>query len=162
MNANSLFHLRIEQAAYIAGLIDGEGTITLSRLHKGEMRRLVISIASTEKPLLTFVREATGFGRVTSKRTYRQNHAPGYTYYVTSRQALMLLGEIAPYLRSYKRIRAELALAHYIALTPRNGKYDEGQREMRAQFEQQFLATKANPLPEANVANNLLDSARGA
>jgi hypothetical protein len=31
-------------AAYIAGLIDGEGTITLTRLHAGENRRLVVSI----------------------------------------------------------------------------------------------------------------------
>ena len=34
-------------AAYIAGLIDGEGTITLTRLHAGANRRLVVSIANT-------------------------------------------------------------------------------------------------------------------
>ena len=31
--------LPAESAAYIAGLIDGEGTITLTRLHAGENRR---------------------------------------------------------------------------------------------------------------------------
>ena len=39
-----------ECAAYIAGLIDGEGTITLTRLHAHENRRLVVSIANTEIP----------------------------------------------------------------------------------------------------------------
>jgi hypothetical protein len=37
-----------EISAYIAGLIDGEGTITLTRMHANETRRLVVSIANTE------------------------------------------------------------------------------------------------------------------
>ena len=37
-------------AAYIAGLVDGEGTITLSRKHGGEGRQLVLSISNTERP----------------------------------------------------------------------------------------------------------------
>jgi hypothetical protein len=39
-------------AAYVAGIIDGEGTITLTRMHRGENRRLVVSISSTELVLL--------------------------------------------------------------------------------------------------------------
>jgi hypothetical protein len=39
-------------AAYIAGIIDGEGTVTLSRRHKSENRQLVISISNTERPSL--------------------------------------------------------------------------------------------------------------
>ena len=35
-------------AAYVAGIIDGEATITLSRKHAGESRQLVISISNTE------------------------------------------------------------------------------------------------------------------
>ena len=42
-------------AAYIAGLIDGEGTVTLTRKHKNENRQLCVSIASTEIELLDFV-----------------------------------------------------------------------------------------------------------
>jgi hypothetical protein len=34
-------------AAYLAGLVDGEGTITLSRKHAREKRQLVVSISST-------------------------------------------------------------------------------------------------------------------
>jgi hypothetical protein len=35
-----------EDAAYIAGLVDGEGTITLSRRHRHDARQLVVSIAN--------------------------------------------------------------------------------------------------------------------
>ncbi len=40
--------LKLTDAAYIAGLIDGEGTITLTREHANENRRLVVSISNTE------------------------------------------------------------------------------------------------------------------
>ncbi|MGI8385235.1 LAGLIDADG family homing endonuclease [Robertmurraya sp. P23] len=40
------------EASYIAGIIDGEGSITLTRMHKGEFRRPCISISSTDRELL--------------------------------------------------------------------------------------------------------------
>jgi len=48
-------HLKHTDAAYIAGLIDGEGTITLSKRHKNENRQLVISISNNEKDILDYV-----------------------------------------------------------------------------------------------------------
>src|SRR5688572_4342082 len=112
-----------EAAAYIAGLIDGEGTITLSRLHANENRRLVISIANTEIQLLEFVRKETGVGKITRKRRTSEFHTQSYCYSVTRQQALALLEQIFPFLQSYKRDRARLALDRYKALTPRNGRY---------------------------------------
>ncbi len=63
-------------AAYIAGLIDGEGTITLSRKHKNDNRQLVISISNTEQPLLDYVLATVGAGKITRKKTYKENHTP--------------------------------------------------------------------------------------
>ncbi|MFJ7728371.1 hypothetical protein ACIQXV_19755 [Neobacillus sp. NPDC097160] len=40
------------EAAYVAGIIDGEGSITLTRMHENEHRRPCITIASTDKELL--------------------------------------------------------------------------------------------------------------
>ena len=62
-------------AAYIAGLVDGEGTITLSRKHADEGRQLVISISSTERPILDFARERIGAGKITTKKTAKAHHA---------------------------------------------------------------------------------------
>jgi hypothetical protein len=129
-------------AGYLAGLLDGEGTVTLTRLHRNENRRLVVSISNNDLVLLRFVRSAVGAGRITAKRTYSPRHSPAFTYQVSSRQALELLRQTAPFLRSYKAIRARLALVEYVALTPRNGKYGPGQRARRAEFEARFLAIR--------------------
>lgn len=37
-------------AAYIAGLIDGEGTVTLTRKHRNENRQLCVSISAPASP----------------------------------------------------------------------------------------------------------------
>ncbi len=50
-------------SAYIAGLIDGEGTITLTRKHRNENRQLAISISNTDKDLLEFVLLTIGAGK---------------------------------------------------------------------------------------------------
>lgn len=71
--------LSVAEAAYLAGLIDGERTIALSRKHARENR-----------------------------------------------------------LRSYKRARAQLVLAEYVALTPRNGKYTDETLSARTEFESRF------------------------
>ena len=112
-----------EDAAYIAGLIDGEGTISLSKKHKFDNRQLVVSISNTERNLLNYVQETVGAGRITNKRTSRVNHTPSFTYSISNRQALDLLKQITPYLKSYKFGRATLVLDHYVRLTPRNGRY---------------------------------------
>jgi hypothetical protein len=132
-----------EVAGYVAGLIDGEGTITLSRLHAGERRRLVVSIVNTELPMLRFIAEQAGVGKITRKRTTSDRHTPAYTYAVTSRQALQLLEQIVQYLRSYKRQRAMRVLQLYTALTPRNGKYTPELSQQREAFEMAFLELRA-------------------
>jgi len=90
-------------AAYIAGVIDGEGTISLSRRHKTDNRQLVISISNTEPELLEYVLRVVGAGRITKKQIYSVNHTPSVTYVIDNRQALSLLEQIAPYLRTYKK-----------------------------------------------------------
>jgi hypothetical protein len=127
-------------AAYIAGLIDGEGTITLSRHHATENRRIVVSVANTELQLLRFLLGEIGAGPITRKRTTSDRHTPSFCYVVWSRQAMDLLRQVTPFLRSYKRKRAEIALNSYTLLTPRNGKYTAALLEQRCAFEKEFFA----------------------
>lgn len=129
-----------DDAGYVAGIIDGEGTITLSRRHARDQRQLVVSVSSTERPILEWVRKQVGAGKITGKRTVSDRHNPGLTYTVSNRQALDLLRQIAPRLRSYKRARAELVLERYAELTPRNGRYTAELIERRRAFEQALLA----------------------
>jgi hypothetical protein len=127
-------------AAYLAGIIDGEGTITLTRTHRGENRRPVVSISSTELELLTYVRSVVGAGRITSKVCAKQHHSPSFAYSITSRQALTLLAQVCPFLRTYKFKRARLLLEEYQRVTPRNGRYTTERRAARAQLEERFFA----------------------
>lgn len=129
-------------AAYIAGLIDGEGTVTLVRKHKSEHRQLSVSISSTELPLLDFVKSATGVGKITTKKISKSHHSPSFTYAVYNRQALNVLEQIFLFLRSYKRARAELILDNYLDLTPRNGKYSKDLLARKNEFERQVLLLK--------------------
>ena len=128
--------------AYIAGLIDGEGTITLTRIHKNEYRQLCVSISSNEISLLDFVRSSTGVGKITNKRTSKPHHAASFCYGVYNRQALALLKAITPDLKSYKRKRADLILRNYLDLTPRNGKYTTDLLASKKVFERAVLALK--------------------
>ena len=140
MDINALSHV---DAAYIAGLVDGEGTITLVRKHKNENRQLSLSISNTEYALLEFTRQAVGRGKITRKRTSKSQHTPSYTYAIYNRQALELIRQLLPYLRSYKAKRAELILQQYLTLTPRNGKYSSQLKQQRQEFEQKVLAIKS-------------------
>lgn len=127
-------------AAYIAGLIDGEGSIHLTRRHKSDQRQLAVSISNTELAILRYVHSAVGAGKITSKVAYRKHHTPSYAYSVANRQALALLGQITPYLKSYKAKRARLVLDDYVRLTPRNGKYSALLLKERATFIKAFFA----------------------
>jgi hypothetical protein len=129
-------------AAYIAGLIDGEGTVTLSRRHRSENRQLVVSISNTERALPEYVLNSVGAGKITAKRTYQSHHTASYTYAISNRQALALLNQTFPYLKTYKAKRSEIILRDYIRLTPRNGHYSAEIRQARTDFEQQVMKIK--------------------
>lgn len=132
-------NLSREEAAYIAGLVDGEGTLSPTRRHRDENRQFVISISNTEARLLNYVCRSVGAGRITRKRTSKSTHTPSGTYAIDNRQALDLLQQITPYLRTYKAKRAKLVLDNYLRLTPRNGKYTAAQKKARAAFVTKFL-----------------------
>jgi hypothetical protein len=67
MARKAVRELTPEDAAYLAGLIDGEGTITLTRRHSNERRQLVLSISSTERALVEWSLTSIGVGKITRK-----------------------------------------------------------------------------------------------
>jgi hypothetical protein len=134
------------QAAYVAGIIDGEGTITLTRLSRRQNRRVVVSVSSTELSLLLYLRSVIGMGRLTTKVRARQHHSQSFTYTLSSRQALGLLKQVVPHLRTYKLARASMVLKKYVRLTPRNGRYTPSQRLARQAFEAQFFGVSTRAL----------------
>jgi hypothetical protein len=111
---------------------------------------LVVSVANTELQLLEFLADQIGAGKITHKRTVSDRHTPSFCYSISSLQALALLQQVTPYMLSYKRRRAQLALDSYESLTPRNGKYSVDRRNRRSAFEAAFLSM--TPKAHENVA----------
>jgi hypothetical protein len=129
------------EAAYIAGIIDGEGTITLTRMHRNEHRRPCITIASTDKELLLFVQTLSG-GVIANKRNYKPKvHKDSFTLNIKKKESvLMVLQSISKYLRvDKKKARALWILNYYERVTLRNGKYTQETLKKKIDFEEQFF-----------------------
>ncbi|WP_127761993.1 LAGLIDADG family homing endonuclease [Peribacillus asahii] len=129
------------EAAYIAGIIDGEGSITLTRMHEGEHRRPCITVASTDKELLIYLQSLTG-GTINNKKNYKPDrHKDSFTLTIKKKENVMfILKHISPYLRvDKKRKRSLWILEHYEKVTLRNGKYSPELLKAKLSFEELFF-----------------------
>ena len=131
------------EAAYLAGIIDGEGSISLTRMHSNENRRPCISVSSTDKELLLYIKEMIGNGTITNKKNYKPNiHKDSYTLSIKKKSVVFfILKEVYPFLRvTQKKKRAHWILSHYELVTPRNGKYNETLLKSKKKFEELFFS----------------------
>lgn len=129
------------EAAYIAGIVDGEGSILLTRIHRNEFRRPCITIASTDIELLEFVQSIIG-GVIVRKKNYKPTiHKNSFALNLKSkRDVLYTLKCIYPYLRVYvKKRRALYILENYDSVTRRNGKYKNEEKLEKMKFEEIFF-----------------------
>ena len=77
--------LSVTERAYVAGIIDGEGSITLTVKQKGGTRHVTISISNTEIALLRYLGKIIGAGKLVHKRSYKPHHRPAYAYSLWNR-----------------------------------------------------------------------------
>ncbi|WP_300384109.1 hypothetical protein [Clostridium sp.] len=129
------------EKAYIAGIIDGEGSIMLIKLHSNEFPSPCISIASTTLELLTYIKGVVCKGSIIKKKNYNTNlHKDSYSFSLKRNDAINLLEEIYPYLIiESKRKRAKLILEKYKSLTPRNGRYSDEMLKAKENFYNEFI-----------------------
>jgi len=84
--------------AYLAGLIDGEGTVTLIREHSlNKFKYPVVSMSSTSIELINIFIEYYG-GTVSKQKKYEEHHKQSYSWRLQSNRALALLSDILPYM----------------------------------------------------------------
>lgn len=131
-----------EEKAYLAGIIDGEGSIMLIRFHKNQHPSPCINIASASIELLEWILKTTGVGRIQSKKNYKPHcHSDSYTYTVRYDDAIWLISQIEPHLViTQKKQRAKMILAEYKSLTPRNGRYSPELLKAKEDFYQRFIS----------------------
>ncbi len=132
------------EKAYIAGIVDGEGSIMLQKFHYNEYPSPCISIASTTSELLDWIKSVIGKGTVKLKKNYNNSkHKDCYSYILKHDDAIQLITEIYPYLIiNTKRKRAELIINKYKALTPRNGRYSDELLKAKLDFYDEFISIK--------------------
>jgi hypothetical protein len=130
------------EKAYIAGIIDGEGSIMLTRFHKNQYHSPCISISSTDLELLEWIKNTIKSGKITTKKNYdKEKHKNSYTYTIIYDEAIKLLQDIEPYLViEKKKARARHIISKYKEVTIRNGRYNESQRLAKEQFYTDFMA----------------------
>lgn len=97
--------------AYAAGIIDGEGCISISRNSKNRGLQIQVEVGNTNEWLLQWLRFAFG-GRVilvNDRRTENRGWKPVYHWYLRYDEIREFLKLIYPYLR-IKRVQAEIVL----------------------------------------------------
>jgi hypothetical protein len=102
-------------AAWLAGLFDGEGSIVF--VHKDRPTPSArITICNTCRPLLERVQEVSGIGQIIVQRRAGQdnpNHSASWVWQTYSANARDLLAQMLPWL-IVKREKAEAALARRV------------------------------------------------
>lgn len=134
--------MTLEEKAYLAGIIDGEGSIMLIKFHSNQYPAPCISIASVSLELLDWVKNKTGYGTIKSKKNYNPDrHQNSYTYIAKYNEAISILEMIEPYLVIHsKRLRAIMIINDYKKLTPRNGRYTSKLISEKDAFYSRFMA----------------------
>jgi intein/homing endonuclease len=128
-----------EHLVYTAGLIDGEGTITLSK--GGKFRYPVVSVTSTSRELIDFL-HSTFQGVVVNQKTYKDHHKPAWVWKVSYDQAIEFIIDVRPFMKEPSKCkRCDLILSSYKKLTNRNGKYTPEQIQAKLDFETAFLSS---------------------
>lgn len=132
------------EKAYIAGIIDGEGSIMLQWFHSNQYPAPCVSIASTTIELLTWLKDTIGYGVITKKKNYNpEKHKLSYSFVIKQNNAIKLLEDIYPYLIiESKRKRSEMIITQYKSLTPRNGRYTDELLAKKEMFYEEFINAK--------------------
>lgn len=125
---------------YMAGLMDGEGTVGITYNNNKVFRSPYISITSTTPEIIHWLRETFG-GQVCIQKVYQDHHKKSWSWRVRSiEQIKPLLRGILPYMKEPEKIRrANLLLNEYSEVTVRNGKYTTDQLRKKMAFEEAFL-----------------------
>lgn len=137
----SSLNLKTEDAAWLAGYIDGDGCICLSKKGGRERRTPILVIDSADREILEYVQTLVG-GTVIAKKRYSGHHRQTWTWrlYGTAK-VIDVLRVLRPFLRcAFKAERARMLVDEWAACTPRNGFYTEGRLNQKVLFEQVFMS----------------------
>ena len=126
---------------YIAGFMDGEGSVTLCRDRKdAKFKTPMVSFSNNIRCILEDIQQFLELGgSIIQKHETRQNCGPSFTLHYKDNAALEVCALLQDKLRHpSKKARAQLLVATYKSVTPRNGKYSTKIQKKKLEFEEQF------------------------
>lgn len=96
--------------AYLAGIIDGEGTISLYKEgQRYSIPTLTVRVSSTDENLMTWLRRNFGGSYNKRKTKQKSTHKDSYTWSLYGKKLNIILHNILPYLQ-IKYIQAVMGL----------------------------------------------------
>ena len=141
------------QAGYLAGIVDGEGYITIGTcrgskgakgMRYGICYRLLVGVNMTDKKVIDWIRLVTGKGtmqyRVNGKQ---QNHKPSYRWQLWANQAAAFLRIVQPHIIG-KTKQIELALRFQDAKRDGVGKRGLSAEEWQSQVDAHAMMQQFN------------------
>jgi hypothetical protein len=140
-----------EEKAYLAGLIDGEGTVTLVRHHRGQYPQPRLAIANNSRMLLEWVKDRLGFGVIVSRSRRKESHHYSFVWQTQcAGPVLRTLRQVEPFLILKKR-HARLLLDEYKGCTPRNGKYTPEMLETKKELVEEIRRLNAETRSQSSM-----------
>lgn len=143
MNYAEVNTLNDVDAAWLAGIIDGEGSVTLTTERKRQkFKQPQLCVTSTSRNIIDTIERITGVGHVRIKLRREEHHKDAWSWQVKNgRQVLDVLTQILPFMREENKVaRARLLTDNWLRVTMRNGRYSESQMEEKLAFESAFFA----------------------
>jgi hypothetical protein len=107
--------------AYIAGIVDGEGSVTLMKHHRNETPIPYVSVSNNSLELVKWLKQVAG-GIICTRKRKVLHHKTSYVWSVRQDRAIRFLDEIKQYL-IIKKPQADLISKRYKSVTSRSGKY---------------------------------------
>lgn len=123
--SNPLLELPIATLAYIAGFVDGEGCIGLTKIKGGGCQPL-LTVANCDRSVLDWIHGVIGFGNVTAVNRKNTLWKQGFTWRVASTRCVEVIEAIYPYLH-VKCAQAEAIFA-WDAARQRPGNFIQDRR----------------------------------
>lgn len=134
---------------WLAGIMDGEGTISLAKNSnvdgRARFRTPILSMTSTDREILERVQGLCGGCICEVKKTHKHpTWKPAWIWKISgANKVIEILRIIAPHMTCPAKVeRARLLVDIYPEITLRGGNYTPEQKLIKSDFENTFLGTR--------------------
>lgn len=128
-----------EDDLYMAGLLDGEGTIGIA-FNTGKNRSPYISVTSTTYEIVQWLVKTYG-GHIVKQKVYKDHHKQSWCWKISRKDLVFnVIDRVVPLMKEPEKVRRGMLIrAEYDLVTMRNGKYTPEQAAAKQDFEVRVL-----------------------